>query len=152
MAATQDGICFVGLPGRAVDVHLDDLRSRYPEAAFVEDGEKLREASEQLSEYWSGGRAEFSLSIDIQGTSFQEAVWDYLRQIPFGQTVTYGQVAEAVGSPRAYQAVGRAVGSNPVPLVVPCHRVIGADGSLTGFAAGIDMKRRLLEHEGCLLV
>jgi methylated-DNA-[protein]-cysteine S-methyltransferase len=151
VASTGQGVNYLGLPGQSIGDHLDRLKNKYSEAQLSEDPGVLREGLEQLNRYWRGERVEFSVSIDLQGTSFQRSIWSYLQQISFGQTVTYRQVAQAVGSPRAYQAVGRAVGDNPVPLLVPCHRVIGSDGSLTGFAAGIGTKRWLLAHEGCLL-
>jgi O-6-methylguanine DNA methyltransferase len=105
-------------------------------------------ARTELQEYAAGERREFDLTLSLFGSEWQRSVWESLVNIPFGQTRTYSQVAEAVERPRAARAVGRAVATNPVPVVVPCHRVIGADGSLTGFSGGVHLKERLLEHEG----
>ena len=107
-----------------------------------------REAHAQLRAYVRGQLTTFSLPVDPQGTPFQRAVWAALLNIPFGQTRTYGQIAAAIGRPDAARAVGTACGSNPIGLVIPCHRVVGADGSLTGYAGGLDLKAQLLEHEG----
>ncbi len=107
---------------------------------------------EQLGAYWSGGRTRFEVRLDLRGTAFQRAVWDRLLRVPFGRTVTYSELAEAAGTPQGYQAAGAAVGQNPVRVVVPCHRVLGADGSLTGFASGVRSKQWLLRHEGALLL
>ena len=110
----------------------------------------LGDARLQLEEYFAGARRAFDLPLAVQGTSFQRRVWDALRGIPFGETISYLELARRVGDPRAVRAVGGANGRNPVSIVVPCHRVIGADGSLTGFGGGIERKRWLLAHEGAL--
>jgi methylated-DNA-[protein]-cysteine S-methyltransferase len=101
----------------------------------------------QLTEYFAGERAEFDLSLGAEGTDFQHKVWNALCAIPYGETISYGELARRIGQPTAARAVGLANGSNPLPIVVPCHRVIGADGSLTGFGGGIERKRWLLAHE-----
>lgn len=108
-------------------------------------------ATRQLRGYFRGERTEFDVPLVLEGTSFQGAVWRALSRIPYGETVSYGQVGAWIGRPNASRAVGLACGRNPVPIVVPCHRVIGADGRLVGFGGGIDLKRRLLdfEHETC---
>lgn len=105
-------------------------------------------AATQLQEYFAGKRRDFDLPLDPHGTEFQLKVWDQLKRIPYGETRTYAQVAEAVGSPKGFRAVGLANNKNPLPIVVPCHRVIGAGGKLVGYAAGIKIKRYLLELEG----
>jgi methylated-DNA-[protein]-cysteine S-methyltransferase len=105
-------------------------------------------AASQLSQYLAGERTDFDLPLDPAGTPKQRAIWEQLRLIPRGQVTTYGAIAFAVGSPRGAQAAGQAVGHNPLSIVVPCHRVIGADGSLTGYAGGPDTKRALLALEG----
>lgn len=104
----------------------------------------------QVAEYFAGHRREFDLSLAAEGTAFQQKVWRALQAIPFGRTLSYGALAAKLRMPRAARAVGRANATNPLCLIVPCHRVIGADGSLTGFAFGEDLKQRLLEHEGSL--
>jgi methylated-DNA-[protein]-cysteine S-methyltransferase len=112
----------------------------------------LDEAAAQLDAYFAGDLMEFDLRLDLDGTEFQRRCWLALATIPYGQTVSYGEQARRVGyGPEKARAVGAANGQNPLPLVLPCHRVIGADGSLTGFGGGLPMKRFLLEHEGALL-
>lgn len=105
----------------------------------------------QIKEYYSGDRKEFTLPLDLHGTEFQELVWSQLREIPFGTKTTYKELATEFGNPKLSQAVGNAVGANPLLLLVPCHRVLNTNGELSGYAAGVDKKRWLLEHEGALL-
>ena len=104
----------------------------------------------QLEEYFAGQRRDFDVPLALRGTDFQLRVWRELGRIPFGETVSYAQLATRLGSPRAVRAVGLANGRNPVSLVVPCHRVIGSDGALTGYAGGLAVKRWLLDHEAAL--
>jgi len=112
----------------------------------------LDDAAAQLDAYFAGELIEFDLPLDLDGTEFQRQCWLALATIPYGQTVSYGEQARRLGlGPDAARAVGAANGQNPLPLVLPCHRVIGADGSLTGFGGGLHLKRFLLEHEGALL-
>jgi len=112
----------------------------------------LEGAAAQLDAYFAGELIEFDLPLDLDGTEFQRQCWLALATIPYGQTVSYGEQARRLGlGPDAARAVGAANGQNPLPLVLPCHRVIGADGSLTGFGGGLHLKRFLLEHEGALL-
>lgn len=107
----------------------------------------LAETEQQLGEYFSGKRKAFSVALDLRGTRFQKDVWDALLGIPYGETRTYGQLAKQLGNPRATRAVGAANGRNPVSIIVPCHRVIGSSGKLTGFAGGLDTKAQLLALE-----
>ncbi|AXK44515.1 methylated-DNA--[protein]-cysteine S-methyltransferase [Brachybacterium saurashtrense] len=111
----------------------------------------LDAAAAQLREYLDGEREAFDLPTAARGTDFQQAVWRHLTTIPRGATTTYGAIARALGTPRAAQAVGAAVGANPLSIVVPCHRVLGSTGSLTGYAGGLDTKRALLRLEGAAL-
>jgi len=104
----------------------------------------------QLNEYFHGGRKSFDLPLAPEGTPFQQAVWKELLRIPFGQTRSYGDVAKRLGRPTLTRAVGAANGANPIPIIIPCHRVIGADGSLTGYGGGLEIKSKLLAHEGVL--
>jgi methylated-DNA-[protein]-cysteine S-methyltransferase len=108
----------------------------------------LPAASRQLTEYFAGKRRNFDLPLRLLGTEFQQRVWRELTQIPFGETRSYGQLAKRLGNPNGSRAVGLANGRNPIAIIVPCHRVIGADGSLTGFGGGIERKEWLLSHEG----
>jgi len=107
----------------------------------------MTECLRQLTDYFKGRRRKFSVPLLLEGTDFQKAVWRQLQKIPFGQTASYGGIARAVGSPRAFRAVGNANNKNPIPLIIPCHRVIGSNGKLVGFGGGIWRKEWLLEHE-----
>lgn len=109
----------------------------------------LLRAVQQLQEYFAGTRNRFDLELDFAGTDFQKKVWQALLTIPFGETRSYSQIAEQIGNPSAVRAVGAANGKNPISIVAPCHRVIGASGKLTGFAGGLEAKERLLTLEGC---
>lgn len=114
------------------------------------DPDPLRDAVAQLDEYFKGRRQRFELALDLQGTPFQRAVWAQLAAIPFGETRAYGELARAIGRPDRARAVGAAVGRTPVPIIVPCHRAIGADGSLTGYLGGLHVKRGLLGLEAAV--
>jgi methylated-DNA-[protein]-cysteine S-methyltransferase len=107
----------------------------------------LMQAARELREYFAGERREFSVPLDFTGTEFQNKVWHALRSIPFGETRSYGELAAQIGAPKASRAVGAANGRNPIPIILPCHRVIGSSGSLTGFGGGLPMKKQLLAHE-----
>ncbi|EGD55544.1 O6-methylguanine-DNA methyltransferase [Gordonia neofelifaecis NRRL B-59395] len=111
------------------------------------DDEVFAQTARELDEYVAGERREFDVEITTAGDEFSERVWALLREIPYGTTTTYGELARRLGNPRLAQRVGQCVGRNPISVIVPCHRVIGADGSLTGYAGGLDRKRRLLEIE-----
>jgi methylated-DNA-[protein]-cysteine S-methyltransferase len=118
------------------------------DAAWRRDDAQFAVVREQLAEYFAGERREFDVPVKLAGTPFQQRVWRELLQIPFGATINYSELACRVGNPTASRAVGNANGRNPVSLIVPCHRVIGADGKLTGYAGGVERKRWLLEWEG----
>ena len=110
----------------------------------------LRNTEIQLKEYFSGYRKNFDIPLEFSGTNFQKQAWNTLQQIPFGKTISYGEQAQKMKNPKAVRAVGGANGKNSICIVVPCHRVIGKNGSLTGFGGGIDIKKQLLKHENCL--
>lgn len=129
---------------RLVAIRLNGI----PAGAIPEDTPVAQEACRQLSAYFQGQRKDFQLPLAWKGTPFRRRVWQALLDIPYGETRTYAQVAEAVGSPKAVRAVGGACHDNPWVIVVPCHRVVGSSGQLTGYAAGLDTKRFLLEYEG----
>jgi len=122
----------------------------WPRAVPGPDAAPLPEVRRQLEEYLAGRRRVFDLPLDLAGTEFQCLCWQELQRIPFGATCSYGEMARRIGRPAAVRAVGRANHDNPIGVIVPCHRVIGADGSLTGYGGGLDMKRALLELEGVL--
>jgi methylated-DNA-[protein]-cysteine S-methyltransferase len=107
----------------------------------------IRAAAEQLRQYFAGERQQFELALEPEGTAFQRLVWSGLLSVPYARTIDYGELARRVGNPRAARAVGAANGRNPIPIIIPCHRVIGADGSLTGYGGGLGRKRALLELE-----
>jgi methylated-DNA-[protein]-cysteine S-methyltransferase len=127
----------------------NDNPRRVPLTDLVEDDNQhiLIEAERQLTEYFAGQRSSFSLPLDMRGTAFQKDVWRALQAIPFGTTLSYGEIANKLGKPTASRAVGAANGRNPISIVVPCHRVIGSTGKLTGFAGGLDAKAHLLSLE-----
>jgi methylated-DNA-[protein]-cysteine S-methyltransferase len=120
------------------------------EPAWRRDEGPFDTVCEQLTEYFGGGLQEFDLLLAPAGTEFQKKVWQELCQIPFGASISYGELARRIGQPAASRAVGRANGQNPISIIVPCHRVIGANGTLTGYGGGIERKKWLLEHE-CLV-
>ncbi|MFH9549911.1 methylated-DNA--[protein]-cysteine S-methyltransferase [Streptomyces sp. NPDC017435] len=130
-------------------LYMTGQRHRPPEEKFGPRDETLfGDAEDQLKAYFAGELKEFGLELRLHGTPFQRSVWDELRKIPYGETRTYGELAAALGSPSASRAVGLANGKNPVGIIVPCHRVIGAGGGLTGYGGGLERKQRLLEFEG----
>lgn len=113
----------------------------------VEETELIKETKRQLDEYFTGKRKEFDVPTRLEGTEFQKRVWNELKNIPYGKTVTYKDIAEAVGCPKGYRAVGLANNRNPISIIYPCHRVIGSNGSLTGYGGGLDVKEKLLALE-----
>jgi methylated-DNA-[protein]-cysteine S-methyltransferase len=142
---TSDGTTLTGL-------YTKPSRKVQSTDGWVEDAriEPLVETARQLNEYFAGRRREFDLPLRLQGTAFQNRVWQELTEIPYGATWSYGQLAKRLGNPNASRAVGLANGQNPISILVPCHRVIGADGSLTGYGGGLERKHWLLTHEGAI--
>jgi O-6-methylguanine DNA methyltransferase len=130
-------------------VALEFGRGRIP-AEWVKSEEKIAPFARQLEEYFAGRRRQFDLPLDLRGTDFQQRCWRALLKIPYGETRSYADIARAIGNPAAVRAVGLANGQNPIAIIVPCHRVIGSDGSLTGYGGGLEVKRKLLELEGAL--
>jgi methylated-DNA-[protein]-cysteine S-methyltransferase len=122
-----------------------------PNAGWIQDDARLRNASAQLERYFEGTLREFDLTLDLQGTPFQLGVWNALRGVPYGCTASYRDLAASIGQVKAMRAVGAANGRNPISIIVPCHRVIGADGSLTGYGGGLPRKQFLLDHEARVL-
>lgn len=127
------------------------MQPHTPPAGAVHDPDALAGPAAQLAEYFAGDRVAFDLPLSPVGTAFQRKVWLALREIQYGRTTTYGELAAGIGQPTASRAVGLANGRNPLAVIVPCHRVIGRDGTLTGFGGGLDRKRWLLEHERAVL-
>ncbi|MFG2353159.1 methylated-DNA--[protein]-cysteine S-methyltransferase [Streptomyces sp. NPDC048521] len=136
--------------GALCGLYMTDQRHRPPEESFGPNEDGLRcfaETEEQLSAYFAGELTEFTVEPALHGTPFQRLVWEQLTRIPYGETRTYGELADALGNRQASRAVGLANGRNPIGIIVPCHRVIGSDGSLTGYGGGLDRKRQLLDFE-----
>lgn len=140
-------ITLVGDGERLRGVYMVDHKRAPALDTATEDDAAHADAARQLNEWFDGRRTEFDLSLDARGSAFQSEVWGALRSIPYGETMTYGELATKLGRPGAARAIGHAVARNPIGIIVPCHRVVGANGVLTGFAAGLDRKRWLLEHE-----
>jgi methylated-DNA-[protein]-cysteine S-methyltransferase len=118
-----------------------------PDAAWVESADPFRGVVSQLAEYFAGRRTRFEVAVEPRGTPFQQTVWRALQDIPYGETTSYGELARRIGDVKAVRAVGLANGANPVAIIIPCHRVIGANGALTGFGGGLPTKRALLDLE-----
>ncbi|MBO4257932.1 methylated-DNA--[protein]-cysteine S-methyltransferase [Streptomyces griseorubiginosus] len=141
-------LTLVAEDGVLCGLYMTDQRHRPAEETFGDhDDSPFGEAEEQLTAYFDGELKEFTLELRLHGTPFQRTVWDQLRRIPYGETRSYGELAAALGNPAASRAVGLANGKNPVGIIVPCHRVVGADGSLTGYGGGLPRKQRLLDFE-----
>lgn len=148
VAATPRGVCKIALGQETAQDFLGWLERHVGHASSKPGRSGLVAlVIDQIAEYLNGQRREFDLPLDLRGTEFQRRVWSAVAAIPYGQTRTYAEIAQAIGRPSAVRAVGAANGANPLPLVVPCHRVVGSDGSLTGYGGGLDVKRRLLEME-----
>ena len=144
LAATDSALVWVGFDGQK---HAPDA-SAWP---VSRDNTVLRQAAQQLQQYFAGERTVFDLPLELgSGTPFQQGVWRSLLGIASGATSTYGAIGQAIGNPKAVRAVGAAVGRNPISVIVPCHRVLGSDGSLTGYAGGVERKQALLRLEGAL--
>jgi len=143
IAATEKGLCRLQLDGALPAPAKDEV--------WVESRERLRNYLEQLQKYFQGELREFRCEFDLHGTPFQKRCWEALQRIPYGATCSYAELARVVGLPRASRAVGQANHRNPVAIIIPCHRVIGADGSLTGYGGGLEMKRKLLRLEGAAM-
>jgi len=147
--ATEHGICWLGTPGTVLEEGLGWVQRKMTFGSVIEDVsiEPLRQAVDQLGRYFAGERVQFTCPLDLHGTPFQLKVWNELTHIPYGETRSYSEMARAIGHPAAVRAVGAANGANPVAIIVPCHRVIGSDGSLTGYGGGLPTKAWLLALE-----
>ena len=139
LAGSKAGLTLVSFSG--------GKRAGNVDSEWCEDNSVFTEVVDQLKSYFAGERKAFDLPLVLEGTEFQKKVWTSLVAIPYGETISYKTLAERVGSPKAVRAVGAANGANPIPIIIPCHRVIGNDGSLTGFGGGLPLKKKLLELE-----
>lgn len=148
------GLTLVAEGGALAGVYYPGHWTRPDRATFGErtDGSAFDEVERQLAEYFAGERTTFALSTALHGDGFQRRVWDRLAEIPYGETTTYGEIARELGDVTLARAVGGAVGHNPLSVIVPCHRVVGKDGTLTGYAGGLERKRFLLQLEGAPVV
>ncbi|GEL09019.1 methylated-DNA--[protein]-cysteine S-methyltransferase [Salisediminibacterium halotolerans] len=152
IAKTEKGICFIQYGSIKNSCYQMKARLKKLQSCseLTQKDEVFDEEVKQLTEYFQGTRQEFELKLDLMGTSFQKMVWQELMKIPYGQTETYKNIAKAIGAPKAVRAIGGANNQNPVPIIVPCHRVIGSNGAMVGYGSGIDIKETLLKHEGAL--
>jgi len=146
VAVTERGVCAVRMADSDADLE-KDLREEFPNAELKRDDSALRESVQKILNHLDKNEPRLDLPLDIKATAFQRQVWEHLREIPYGQTVSYGDVAKALGKPGAVRAVGRACATNPVALVIPCHRVVREDQSLGGYRWGLDRKKKLLDRE-----
>jgi len=145
VASTEKGICMVDFLTQE-KAFLKRLKERFPEE-IIRDDRKNKEALSQLKKYLNGQLKKFNCSLDLKGTPFEKKVWSELAKIPYGQTRSYKEIAQAIGHPKAFRAVGNANGRNSLPLIIPCHRVIESNGGLGGFGHGIKVKKQLLDFE-----
>jgi O-6-methylguanine DNA methyltransferase len=150
IASTEKGVCKIALPEESEEDFFGWLSAHFGPQNVIEDKSKNEAVLAELESYLAGELREFQSSLDLRGTAFQMKVWQEIRAILYGTTCSYRDIAERIGHPRAYRAVGAANGANPIPIIVPCHRVIGQDGSLTGYGGGLTMKERLLRLEGAI--
>ncbi|SFT00440.1 methylated-DNA--[protein]-cysteine S-methyltransferase [Marininema halotolerans] len=148
LATTTQGLCRITWPTESLETLQSWVEKRIPHARLIEDPIPLANATSQLQEYFAGTRQSFSIPVDLRGTSFQTAVWNALAAIPYGETRSYSDIASDIGNGQAVRAVGTANGANPVPIIIPCHRVIGKNTTLTGFRGGLQVKETLLQLEG----
>jgi O-6-methylguanine DNA methyltransferase len=149
-ASTETGVCKIALPEESEEDFFGWLEARFSPPNVIEDKSKNEAVLAELESYLAGELREFQSPLDLRGTEFQKKVWREVRTIPYGTTCSYRDITERIGHPRAYRAVGAANGANPIPIIVPCHRVIGRDGSLRGYGGGLALKERLLRLEGAI--
>lgn len=147
VARTDKGLCYVGSPGQSYQELENWIQKHFPQAILLENEEALHPYLSELYEYFEGARQTFSLPIDVSGTPFQQAIWEAMTLIPYGKTYSYSDIARIIQRPTAVRAVGAAIGANPVLITVPCHRVIGKNGAITGYRGGTEMKQFLLQLE-----
>lgn len=150
VASTEKGVCKIALPKEGEKDFFEWLRTHFSPQDVIEDRSKNEGVLAELESYLAGELREFQSPLDLRGTEFQRKVWREVKAIPYGTTRSYRDIAERIGHPRAYRAVGAANRANPIPVIVPCHRVIGRDGSLRGYGGGVAMKERLLRLEGAI--
>lgn len=147
IAATSNGLCFIGSQNETFEELNTWASKKLPQHTFIQNPDYLQTYTKELIEYLETKLETFTIPIDVYGTAFQLAVWNTVREIPYGETHSYSEIAERIQKPNAVRAVGTAVGANPLLITIPCHRVIGKNGKLTGFRGGLEMKKELLKLE-----
>lgn len=152
ISASEKGLCYVGSEQKPFEEMSEWVKRRFAGSELVQGDQEMMPYVKELIEYLEGERQTFSIPFDYRGTPFQLAVWKALCEIPYGQTCTYSDIATQIQRPAAVRAVGTAIGANPILITVPCHRVIGKNGALTGYRGGLEMKTRLLDLENGKLV
>jgi methylated-DNA-[protein]-cysteine S-methyltransferase len=152
VASTDTGVCKICLPRQTKRDFLRWLREHFDDSEVTDNKSRNREVIDQLTRYFNGKLARFTVSIDMIGTPFQIRVWKELTRISYGNTITYKHLAKRLGTSRGFQAIGRANAANPIPIIVPCHRVLGTNGSLVGYSSGVKTKEFLLKLEGALMI
>jgi methylated-DNA-[protein]-cysteine S-methyltransferase len=152
VASTDTGVCKISVPKESRKDFFEWLRRHFDLENVTDNRARNKEVIDQLARYFNGKLAKFTCSVDLIGTPFQIRVWKELAKIPYGTTITYKHLAKRVTAPKASQAVGRANGANPLPIIIPCHRVVGSDGSLVGYSCGIKTKEFLLRLEGAIIL
>ncbi|MCJ7841463.1 methylated-DNA--[protein]-cysteine S-methyltransferase [Lederbergia sp. NSJ-179] len=148
VAASDKGLCYVALPNESFETMEQWIFRHFSSPVLVRSDQGLQFYTNQLHQYFQKQLTVFSMPLDLRGTPFQVSVWNELRQIPYGETRSYFDIAIALDNPKATRAVGTANGKNPIPIIIPCHRVIGKNGTLTGFRGGLRFKETLLQLEG----
>lgn len=152
VASTEKGVCKISIPGQTKKDFIAWMEKRADGGSITESKRKHKAVVDQLNRYFNRKLVKFNVRLDLLGTDFQRTVWKELRRIRYGTSITYKDLAHRVGRPHGAQSVGRANGANPIPIIIPCHRVVGSDSRLVGYAAGIKTKEFLLRLEGALLV
>jgi methylated-DNA-[protein]-cysteine S-methyltransferase len=152
IASTDKGVCKISVPRQTKKDFFRWLRDNFDDSEVVDNKSRNKEVMDQLNRYFNGKLAKFTVALDMRGTPFQLRVWKELQKISYGTTISYKQLAKRLGTSRGFQAIGRANAANPVPIIVPCHRVLGTDGTLIGYDSGVKTKEFLLKLEGSLMI
>ena len=147
IAASSKGLCFTGSEGQNEQEFFNWVRKHRPDEVWEHNSQKLKHYLNMFEQYFNGEIQQVNMPLDVLGTPFQLKVWEALLKIPFGVTISYSDVANMIDNPKAVRAVGRAIGANPVMIAIPCHRIIGKNGTLTGFRGGLSLKQKLLHFE-----
>lgn len=152
VASTENGVCKISVPKESRKDFFDWLKRHFDIDSIIDNRSKNREVIDQLTRYFNGKLAKFTCPIDLIGTPFQTRVWKEISRIQYGTTSTYKHISRKVSVPRAFQAVGRATGRNPLPIIIPCHRILGSNGALVGYSCGVKTKELLLRLEGAIII